>query len=135
MQNEGSGIQSAQAGVGNAVSQPVHADNDDNDEDEEDEHVSGSPASILTWSIMYMLGGTIVVAIFSGPMVDVITDFGDSIGVKPFYVSFIITPFCSNASELISSLIFAAKKRKKNSSLTYGLHWIALHWIALHCID
>lgn len=37
-----------------------------------------------------------------------------------FYLSFVITPFCSNASELVSSLIFASKKKKVNSSLTFS---------------
>ena len=37
-----------------------------------------------------------------------------------FYVSFVITPLCSNASELVSSLMFAAKKTKINSSLTFS---------------
>ncbi len=37
-----------------------------------------------------------------------------------FYVSFVVTPVCSNASEIISSLIFASKKKKINSSMTYA---------------
>ena len=37
-----------------------------------------------------------------------------------FYVSFVITPICSNASELVSSLIFAAKRKKTNSSMTFS---------------
>ena len=37
-----------------------------------------------------------------------------------FYVSFIVTPLCSNASELVSSLMFAAKKTKTSSSLTFS---------------
>ena len=37
-----------------------------------------------------------------------------------FYLSFIITPFCSNASELVSSLLFAAKKKKLNTSMTFS---------------
>ena len=37
-----------------------------------------------------------------------------------FYVSFVITPICSNASELVSSLIFAAKRKKINSSMTFS---------------
>ena len=37
-----------------------------------------------------------------------------------FYVSFVVTPLCSNASELVSSLIFAAKKKKENISMTFA---------------
>jgi Ca2+/Na+ antiporter len=47
--------------------------------------------------------------------------FGNTLEASmPFFVSFIITPFCSNASELISSLIFASKKKVENASLTYS---------------
>jgi hypothetical protein len=52
-------------------------------------------------------------------MVDVIDKFGDSIGVPSFYVSFIITPFCSNASELISSFMLVSKKLRRNASMTF----------------
>lgn len=37
-----------------------------------------------------------------------------------FYISFIITPICSNASEIVSSLIFAAKRKKVTSSMTFS---------------
>jgi len=67
----------------------------------------------LSKAIGLMIFGTAIVAIFSDPMVDVISDFALKIKINPFYVSFLITPFCSNASELISSLIFAAKKETR----------------------
>jgi hypothetical protein len=37
-----------------------------------------------------------------------------------FYISFVITPLCSNASELVSSLMFASKKTKISASLTFS---------------
>ena len=39
---------------------------------------------------------------------------------QAFYVSFIITPLCSNASEIISSLMFASKMKKINTSMTFS---------------
>merc|ERR1712224_766383 len=39
-------------------------------------------------------------------------------GISPFFVSFVVTPFASNASEFVSSLIQAAKKKKTNITLT-----------------
>eukprot|EP00008_Paramoeba_atlantica_P006673 CAMPEP_0201480966 /NCGR_PEP_ID=MMETSP0151_2-20130828/5316_1 /ASSEMBLY_ACC=CAM_ASM_000257 /TAXON_ID=200890 /ORGANISM="Paramoeba atlantica, Strain 621/1 / CCAP 1560/9" /LENGTH=451 /DNA_ID=CAMNT_0047862967 /DNA_START=278 /DNA_END=1629 /DNA_ORIENTATION=+ len=90
------------------------------DDDEKDENVAESPRDIAIKACVLMAIGTGVVVLFSDPMVDVIGDFGDTIGINPFYISFVVTPFCSNASELISSLIFASRKKRKNSSLTYS---------------
>ena len=39
--------------------------------------------------------------------------------IPPFFVAFCVTPLASNASELVSSLVFASRKRMKNISLTY----------------
>uniref|UniRef100_A0A7S4JKE2 Sodium/calcium exchanger membrane region domain-containing protein n=1 Tax=Paramoeba aestuarina TaxID=180227 RepID=A0A7S4JKE2_9EUKA len=90
------------------------------DEEEEGGDGSESPKDIAIRSAVLLLIGTGLVVVFSDPMVDVIGDFGNSIHISPFYVSFVVTPLCSNASELISSLIFASRKRRKNSSLTYS---------------
>ena len=40
--------------------------------------------------------------------------------IPAFYVAFVVTPYASNASELVSSLIFAMRKHKKNISLTFS---------------
>ena len=49
-----------------------------------------------------------------------------------FYISFVVTPFCSNASELVSSLMFAAKKTKTNSSLTFSQVHVYIHLYNTH---
>ena len=36
-----------------------------------------------------------------------------------FYVSFIVTPLASNASEILASLSFASKKKTRNLSMSY----------------
>ncbi len=41
-------------------------------------------------------------------------------GIPPFFVAFVLTPLASNASELLSSLKFAARKRRRNASLTFA---------------
>ena len=97
-------------------------------EDEDDEEGEGEGGvktlseklKILGGAMLWMGLGVGIVFLFSDPMVDVINRFGNTIHVGSFYVSFVITPFCSNASELISSLIFAARKRRKNTSMTYS---------------
>merc|ERR1712072_320568 len=44
---------------------------------------------------------------------------GEEVNIPAFFISFVVTPLASNASELVSSLIFASKQRKKNISLTF----------------
>ncbi|EFA85983.1 hypothetical protein PPL_01216 [Heterostelium album PN500] len=95
------------------------------DEDDEEEENQGPVTpeerkKIALKAAVLLAIGSVMVSVFSDPMVDVITDFGNKLNIKLFYISFIVTPFCSNASELISSLIFASKKRKANSSLTFS---------------
>jgi len=51
-------------------------------------------------------------------MVDAITEVGEQLNIGAFYVSFIITPVCSNASELVASLVFAMNKTIKTNSMT-----------------
>jgi len=79
---------------------------------EEEEKEEKSFGRLLAESLFYMLFGAALVAFFSDPMVDALTDIGSRLSINPFYISFLVTPFCSNASELIASLVFAAKKIK-----------------------
>jgi Ca2+/Na+ antiporter len=67
-----------------------------------------------------MTVGAAMAAIFADPMVDSIGNFSTASGVPPFFVAFVVTPFASNASELVSSIIFAKKKRKRHISLTFS---------------
>jgi Ca2+/H+ antiporter len=86
-----------------------------------------TPGQIWFKAMYTLFAGLGIVGIFSDPMCDVLsamtnTDYTGSLGnhipINPFFVSFIVTPICSNASELISSLAFAAKKTKKSISMT-----------------
>jgi Ca2+/Na+ antiporter len=97
---------------------------DDEDEDEEGEPEGENPREHFWKNLgkasLLMIVGTLVVFIFSDPMVDVIGVMGGLWGIPVFYISFILTPFCSNASELVASLAFAAKKKVANTSMTYS---------------
>merc|ERR1711865_224700 len=53
---------------------------------------------------------------FSDPMVDVLAALGNFVGIKPFYVSFVLAPLASNASELVASMNYASKKTKSTST-------------------
>jgi Ca2+/H+ antiporter len=79
-------------------------------EEEEEQFFHLSERQLLLKAIALLLAGTAVVTIFSDPMVEVISTFGEKIGVSPFYISFVVTPLASNASEVLSGLIFAKKK-------------------------
>jgi Ca2+/Na+ antiporter len=101
------------------------ADDDDDEEDEElpEEFRDLSPEEqqkqIKMMSLKKMLIGTFLVLIFSDPMVDVLAQIGAQTGIPPFYVSFILAPLASNASELLSSKKLA--ERKTTSSITASL--------------
>merc|ERR1712139_619285 len=69
---------------------------------------------------LWMMGlGTFIVVFVSDPFVDCLTAWGDRLGIPTFYISFVVAPFASNASELLSAYAYAAKKTK--SSITTSL--------------
>lgn len=98
---------------------------DDEEDDEEDgpDVENMTKCQIILKASIILAFGTFVIVAFSDPMVDAIDHFSDAIGIPNFYVSFIITPFASNASELIASIYFCAKKSSKNVSLAYYYYY------------
>lgn len=81
-------------------------DNDDDAEDEEEDPMTGAMKALGT--------GTLMVLLFSDPLVDVINELGDLTGIPVFYLAFLLAPMVTNGSELIASYRFA-QKRTKNS--------------------
>merc|ERR1712217_556047 len=69
---------------------------------------------VVQRSCWMMALGTVLVLVFSDPMVDCLSEWGKRLGVSPFYVSFVLAPFASNASELLSAYTYAIKKTEKN---------------------
>ncbi len=69
-----------------------------------------------------MMGlGTVLVLLFSDPMVDCLSTLGNKfIGVSPFYVSFVLAPLASNASELLASYNYALKKTTKTITISFA---------------
>mmetsp|Transcript_24006 Transcript_24006/g.81043 ORF Transcript_24006/g.81043 Transcript_24006/m.81043 type:complete len:534 (-) Transcript_24006:167-1768(-) len=95
----------------------------DDDEEEEEEvmpedlaHLTPSQQmSRVIMRALWMMGlGTVLVLVFSDPMVDCLSEWGTRLGISPFYVSFVLAPFASNASELLSAYTYACKKTEKN---------------------
>jgi len=75
--------------------------------------------AILKDSFQQMICGTILVLLFSDPMVDVLQAMANMTGVPAFYVAFVLSPLASNASELVASFKLASKKTKE--SITQSL--------------
>jgi len=53
-------------------------------------------------------------------MVDVMQEIAVRVHMSPFYVSFILAPLASNASEVISSTYYASKKTSKTISVSFS---------------
>jgi Ca2+/Na+ antiporter len=101
---------------------------EDDDEEEEEEEMPEdlrqlSPeeqqARVKRRACWMMALGTFIVLFVSDPFVDVLNVWGDRLGIPAFYVSFVVAPFASNASELLSAYVYAAKKTK--ASITTAL--------------
>jgi Ca2+/Na+ antiporter len=103
---------------------PAGGDDEDEEEEEVPEDLADLPpdqqrAAILRRALWMMGMGTFIVVFVSDPFVDCLTAWGDRLGVPTFYISFVVAPFASNASELLSAYAYAAKKTK--SSITTSL--------------
>lgn len=73
----------------------------------------------IKWRAFKMLSiGTVMVIYFSDPMVDVMQEIAVRTGISPFYVSFVLAPLASNASEVVASMFYAAKKTRKTMTVS-----------------
>lgn len=97
---------------------------EDSDEDDVPEDIADlSPAeqqSVIKHRALFkLLVGTVVVLVFSDPMVDVMSEIGSRTGIPKFYVSFVLAPLASNASELIAAYYYALKKTSKTITISF----------------
>ncbi|CAN8077028.1 unnamed protein product [Agarophyton chilense] len=74
--------------------------------------------NIMKRSFSMMATGTLLVLIFSDPMVGVMSEVGRRVGIPGFYISFILAPLASNASELIAAYSYALKKTRKTTTIS-----------------
>lgn len=65
-----------------------------------------------------LAAGTFLVVLFSDPMVDVLSAVATRADLPPFYVSFVLAPLASNASEIIASMYYASKKTRKTMTVS-----------------
>mmetsp|Transcript_43879 Transcript_43879/g.92311 ORF Transcript_43879/g.92311 Transcript_43879/m.92311 type:complete len:562 (-) Transcript_43879:211-1896(-) len=107
-----------------SVAAPVteHIFNDEGGDEEEQEEVPEDLTSlppeeqqriIKRRAFTMLFIGTALVLLFSDPMVDVLSEVAERLEIPAFYVSFILAPLASNASEVIASQYYAAKKTRK----------------------
>ena len=104
----------------------VTESNEDEEEEEEEEipsdlvHLSPKQQQrrIIGRSFAMMLAGTALVILFSDPIVDVLDNMAERVRVPNFYVSFIVAPLISNASEIIASFAYAKRKTSKASTIS-----------------
>jgi len=110
-----------------ATQKPPPSDDDDDDESEEEEEMpeefadlppAQQQAAILKRAFSMMGFGTLLVLVFSDPMVDVLGELGERTGVPAFYVSFVLAPLASNASELVAAYNYASKKTMKTITIS-----------------
>lgn len=97
------------------------------EEDEEEEEMPEDLVDLSPKQQQYMIKkracllmgtGTALVLVFSDPMVDVMSNVGERLGIPAFYIAFVLAPLASNASELIASLNYAGKKTGKTITVS-----------------
>jgi len=95
----------------------IPAYDDDEEEEEVPENLVDQDPDVqlknITIKSIKMMGlGTFLIILFSDPMVECLSEWGKRLNISAFYVSFIVAPFASNASELIAAYNYASKKTK-----------------------
>eukprot|EP00930_Biecheleria_cincta_P096252 TRINITY_DN88126_c0_g1_i1.p1 TRINITY_DN88126_c0_g1~~TRINITY_DN88126_c0_g1_i1.p1 ORF type:complete len:586 (+),score=136.86 TRINITY_DN88126_c0_g1_i1:117-1874(+) len=103
---------------------PDNADNEDGDDDEEEEEdvpedladlePEEQQRRIQLRAAYQMAAGTLLVLIFSDPMVDLLSELGKRLDISAFYISFVLAPMASNASELVAAYNYAQKRTGKS---------------------
>jgi len=111
MEKEGDDISGSTKNL-QQTDQEIEEEHEEMPEEFEDLTPEQRTRAIVWKSCFMMFMGTAIVLLFSDPMVDVLTAVGDRTGVPSFYVAFVLAPLASNASELIASYNYAAKKTK-----------------------
>jgi len=124
--SSGSGSdKSSNADKGGGSDESGSSDEDGDDDEAEDvpeelKHLSPEEQQtrIKLKAAWMCLTGTVLVVIFSDPMVDVLANIGTRTGVPPFFVSFVLSPLVSNASELVAAYNYAKKKTMKSATIS-----------------
>lgn len=108
----------------NVSAQNIFSEGGEDEEEEEDvpeDLASLTPeqqqSAIKKRAFIMLTVGTALVLIFSDPLVDVLSELGTRMDIPAFYVSFLLAPLASNASEVIASTYYAQKKTRKTMTV------------------
>jgi Ca2+/Na+ antiporter len=106
--------------LGDGTDAEAKAEDDDEGEEEEDvpeDLANLSPEEqqkrIKARAFYQMAVGTALVLVFSDPTVDVLAEIGNRLDISPFYVSFVLAPLASNATELLAAYRLASRRTVK----------------------
>lgn len=102
---------------------------EDEDEDEEEDEMpeewkeltpEQQMARIIFKASWMMAVGSGIVLFVADPFVDCLTEWGSArrLNIPSFYISFVVAPFASNASELLSAYSYALKKTKTSITIS-----------------
>lgn len=75
---------------------------------------------ILTRAFVYMVVAALLMAYFSGSLVESVSSVAQAIHISSFYVSFLLIPLVSTLSEVLTGLSFARKQTRDGVSLGYS---------------
>ena len=92
---------------------------EEEDEEESDE-IPPTKFQIVKKAVILLIAGTLLAAVFADPLVDAVSEFSTASQIPSFFISFVLLPLASNSSEAVSSILFSARKKKRNMSLTYS---------------
>nr|XP_016502345.1 PREDICTED: uncharacterized protein LOC107820557 [Nicotiana tabacum] len=86
-----------------------------------------NPRSIAVKVVLLLLLGTVIDVVFADPLVDVVNNFSSATSIPSFFISFIVLPFATNSSEVVSAIIFACQKKLRSTSLTFSEEFNCFH--------
>jgi len=106
---------------------PVAADESGDDEEEEEEEVpqdlmhldrSAQQRAIKIRAAWMMALGTVLILLFSDPMVDCLNELGARTSIKPFYIAFVLAPLAANFTELLAAIKYASRKTPSSIAIS-----------------
>ena len=103
-----------------STSKGAHEEGDEEEMPVEFIHLSPDEQQqrVLRKAVILLTIGTLVIVLFSDPMVGSLTEIGKRTGVPPFYISFIFVPIVSCASEFIAAYNYASKRTVQSTTVS-----------------